>query len=136
MKYMENIIAITIKQYLKENVSNYVIYRGGLPLDGSKVKSDGVSFTKDIEIGKYWAGSVVGGKLYKYKLSDNANILTSDNFPERIKPKERPYGHQDKERIVNYALVKGYDGVDLSSYFNESEIRIFKLDVINQIFPA
>jgi hypothetical protein len=130
MKDLRKFIATTIKEYLNESISNNIIYRGGLPLNKDKVKSDGVSFTKNIEIGKFWAGSVVGGKLYKYKLMDNANILTPNDFPENIVPKERPYNHQDKERIVNHALVEGYDGVDLSTYFNESEIRIFNLDVI------
>jgi hypothetical protein len=128
---LRKFIATTTREYLNESTSNKIIYRGGLPLDKDKIKSDGVSFTKNIEIGKYWAGSVVGGKLYQYKLMNNANILISNDFPEKIVPKEKPYNHQDKERIVNYALVEGYDGVDLSTYFNESEIRIFNLDVIN-----
>jgi hypothetical protein len=130
MKDLRKFIATTIREYLSEGISNTTIYRGGLPLDKDKVKPDGISFTTNIEIGKYWSGSVVGGKLFQYKLKDNANILTTNDFPEKIIPREKPYNHQDKERIVNHALVEGYDGVDLRGYFNESEIRIFNLDVV------
>jgi hypothetical protein len=131
MNDLKQFIKTTIREFLNENISNNILYRGGLPLDKDKINSDGVSFTTNIEIGKYWAGSVIGGELFQYKLKDNANILTTNDFPEKIIPRERPYNHQDKERIVNYALVKGYDGVDLSGYFNENEIRIFNLDVVN-----
>ena len=126
-----NFIKSAIIRCLNESISNKTIYRGGLPLDKNKIKSDGVSFTTNIEIAQYWAGSVVNGKLFEYKLKEFANILTTNNFPEKIKPIEKPYNHQDKERIVNYALVNGYDGVDLSGYFNENEIRIFNLDIVN-----
>lgn len=113
--------------------SNLILYRGGLPLELEKIKSDGISFSKKIEIAEYWASGNKEGKLFSYILLDKANILSVDNYPEKIIPKEKPYNHQDKERIVNHALVKGYDGVDLSKYFNESEIRIFNLDVIKKL---
>ena len=110
-----------------------IIYRGGKPIDKSLVKSDGVSFTKDKIIADYWSSSLTDGLVIKYKLSPDANILKTEMFPERIIPKEKPYSHSDKERIVNYAKVNKYDGVDLSDYFNESEIRIFNLNVITEI---
>lgn len=126
-----NFIKSAVIKCLNESISNKNIYRGGLPLDRNKIKSDGISFTTNIKIAQYWAGSVVNGKLFEYKLKESANILTTNNFPEKIKPIEKPYNHQDKERIVNYALVNGYDGVDLSGYFNENEIRIFNIDIVN-----
>jgi hypothetical protein len=110
-----------------------VLFRGGLPLDKSKVTADGVSFTKSRTIAKYWSGSVVGGQLLTYRLSPAARILTSDDFPEHIIPKEKPYSGQDKERIVNYAYVQGYDGVDLSGFFNEHEVRIFDIDLVKPV---
>ncbi len=121
-----------IKQLLRESIG-VIIYRGGKPIDKSLVKSDGVSFTKDKIIADYWSSSLTDGLVIKYKLSPDANILKTEMFPERIIPKEKPYSHSDKERIVNYAKANKYDGVDLSDYFNESEIRIFNLNVITEI---
>lgn len=121
-----------IKQLLRENIGR-TIYRGGFDIDRAKVKSDGVSFSTNEEIAKYWASSNVNGSLFVYKLSPSAKILTSETFPETIMPRDNPYTHSDKERIVNYALVKGYDGVDLSGYFNEFEIRIFNLNVVTEL---
>lgn len=128
-----NFIDCELKRFLHETEKHNIIYRGGLPLDNQKIKSDGVSFTKDKRIAEYWAGSIVNGKVSTYRLTKDANILTSSNFPERIIPKNKPYNHQDKERIVNYAYVKKYDGVDLSDFFNESELRIFNLQVIQHL---
>jgi len=121
----------TIKLILKESdLSNILLFRGGLPLDKTKLKADGVSFTTSIKVAQYWASSNLNGKVFEYELSPSANILQDINFPENIRPRDTPPTHQDKERIVNYALVKGYDGVNLSSTFNESEIRIFNLDIV------
>ena len=103
----------------------HTLFRGGEKINSEKIKTDGISLTKDKEIASYWAGSKKGGQLYAYELSADANILEKSMVPEKFLPKSSPPDHQDKERIANYAAAQGYDGVDLSEFLNEHEVRIF-----------
>ena len=105
-----------------------ILFRGGLPLNKDEIKANGISFTSDIKIVQYWASSKIGGKVYTYELLSDKNILKINEFPDEIVPK-LPYDHQDKERIVNYALANNYDGVDLL-IFGEYEIRIFNPNIV------
>lgn len=110
-----------------------VLYRGGHNLDNQKLRSDGISFTKNKYIAEYWASSKTDGLVFKYQLDTTANILTKNSMPSKIIPTEKPFTHQDKERIVNYAFVNHFDGVDLSELFNEDEFRIFNTNIITLI---
>jgi hypothetical protein len=111
--------------------SDVELFRGGHELTEAKIKPEGISLTKNEEIGKYWASSKVDGKVFRYNLSKATKILT--DIPKDILPRDTPPSHQDKERIVNHAKAKGYDGVDLSGIFSESEVRIFNLEAVEEI---
>jgi hypothetical protein len=108
------------------------VYHGGTPYDATRVEEGGISTTKD----KFWAETFASGRgggnfndkngsINELVISKNAKILPDNKIPDRFFED----GTVDLGGISDYAIKKGYDGVDLSANL-EGEIRIFNKDVI------
>lgn len=113
------------------------VFRGGTEIEGGKVSDMGISVTTDRETADFYAGSKIMtggdkghippgvGKVREYYVDPSANIFNARNAPQElltfIKKQNAVTG---KEKIVQYAKSKGYDGVEFSG-LGDDEIRVF-----------
>lgn len=113
------------------------LFRYGGPIDRTKGKNKGISFTPDFRSAQEFSqgpGGVIrpGGEIRSYVISKDAKILREKDAPQGLIDPTEP----DYDSIVSYGREHGFDAVQIGNAAGENEIRVLNPKIIQFEFDS